>query len=261
MYPLLFGFLHTFWVFFAIGVFATIFALIRLSVKNGLKVHFITENFWKLVLWGLVGARILSIIENYKAHFLGFNLDSFFQLFYFWDKGLNIWGAVAGFLIAFYLICKKKDQNFFKWLDVLTPSLIIGLVFGHLGAFFEGINYGIPTSLPWGVNFESPTIKFTVPIHPTQIYAFLYSIITVTTIILVNQNKRIKELEIPGLIGFGGITLYGFFSFLEEFLRGDDTIMLFGIRTPQIITLLITILSSIILFRCYNVTNPKKSNK
>jgi len=264
MNPIIFGTkyftLHTFWVFFAVGLITSIFTIIKLSVKNGLKLHFLSENSWKLILWAILGARIIALAENYKAYFYGFNLDGFFRLFAVWDKGLNIWGALIGLILAFFFLCRKHEQNFWKWLEVFIPAIIIGLAAGHLGAFFDGTNYGSPTSLPWGVNFESPSIKYTVPIHPTQIYAFLHSAGISTLLILLNQNERIKKIEKPGFIGILGIILYGFFAFLEEFLRGDDTLMIFGIRTSQIIALAITISAGVILYLRYNKPN-KKSKK
>lgn len=263
MNPILFeiqGFtIYMFWIFFALGVIFAVFTIIKLSEKNGLKLAFFSENSWKIFLWALIGARILSLIENYQTYFAEINLDFFLRLFAIWDKGLNIWGAVIGMLVYFFFLCKSKEQNFFKWLDVLIPSIIIGLAFGHIGAFFEGINYGTPTSLPWGVNFESPKIKYTVPIHPTQIYAFLYSILLSVSLILSPHLKKIKELQPEGFIGLIGIAIYSFFSFLEEFIRGDDTLTILGIRIPQILCFLIALSTGIFLYLRYN--RPKLTSK
>ncbi len=250
--------LHTIWIFFALAIIAITFSIIRLSVVNNLKLSFFSEHSWKLILWAILGARILFIIENFNLYFSDFSKETFLNLFAIWDKGLNVWGAIFAALIAFYFLCKKHEQDFFKWLDILVPSIIIGLAFGHIGSFFEGTNYGSPTGLPWGVNFESPAIKYTVPIHPTQIYAFIYSALVFSGLIFLSKTKFFKEKETGGLIGLLGITVYGFFSFLEEFLRGDDTLTLFDIRISQVLTLLVTITSGIFLYLRYNSTTKKR---
>ncbi|NIA02053.1 MAG: hypothetical protein GWP15_01590, partial [Nitrospirae bacterium] len=111
---------------------------------------------------------------------------------------------------------------------------------------------GKPTPLPWGVNFESAQIKYTIPIHPTQIYAFLYTLAIAITLILISKKKA-------GFIGLIGIASFSFVNFLEHFLRGDDTLLLFGIRVPQIIMLLLSITSGIFLYIHYN--KPTNTNK
>lgn len=249
--------INTLWVFSAAALVLATYTLIKLSEKNGLKIQFLSENSWKLILWTLVGARIFAIIQNYETYFYELNKSTLFNLFYIWDKGLSLSGAIAGFLIYLYLSCKKNNQDFLKWLDVIVPSTIIGLAIVHIGAFFEGINYGRETSLPWGVNFESPSIKYTVPIHPTQIYAFIYSLIISSILILISRTEKIISLEKSGFIGLLGIVAYSFFNFLEEFVRGDDTFLIFGIRVPQIIAFIITIATGIYLYLRYK-ENAKK---
>lgn len=253
MHPILFDtklfILHTLWVFFAIAIITASYTLIKMAIKNNLKIQFLADNAWKLILTGLIGGRILFVLSNYQSYFYEFNTDTFIRLLSFWDKGISIWGIILASLINFYLLCKKSDQNFLKWLDIIIPTIIIGLAIGHLGTFFDGINYGKETSLPWGVNFESPAIKYAVPIHPTQIYAFLYSGLIFIILFLLNETEKIRNLEPPGFIGILGITAYSFFRFLEEFVRGDDTIEIFNMRVNQILALIIFIIAATILYR------------
>lgn len=235
--------IYSLWIFFAIGLMATTYCLIHLSIKHRLKIQFLSENSWSIILMSIIGARIVSIITNFNIYFYDLSIDSFFNLFAIWDKGLSIWGAIISGLAYLYYICKKEDQDFFKWLDVIIPSIILGLAIGHLGAFFDGANYGRETSLPWGVNFENPAIKYAVPIHPTQIYAFLYSI----TIFIVSLNAKHPEKE--GIIGLGAITSYSLFGFLEEFVRGDDVWLLLNIRISQIIAFIALVISATLLYK------------
>ncbi|MDA1060258.1 MAG: prolipoprotein diacylglyceryl transferase [bacterium] len=243
--------LHTIWVFFAIAVITGTYALIKLSVKNNLKLQFLSNNSFRLILISIIGARLLAIFANYDIYFYEFSGKTFLSLFAIWDKGLSLWGGIIAFFIFLYFDCKKSEQNFWKWLDVLVPSLILALAIAHIGAFFEGINYGNPSHLPWAVNFESPAIKFAVPIHPSQIYAFLYSGAISTALYLLSQSEKVKTLK-EGFIGTIGISLYALLRFLEGFTRGDDTWLILGARMPQIIASIVFISSGIFLFLRYN---------
>jgi len=250
--------INTLWLFITIGIVAGTYALIILAERNNLKLQFLSENSPKLILWSIIGARIFAIIGNYQAYFYEFSLRTIFNLFYIFDKGLDFSGAALAFLIYFYILCKKNDQDFFKWLDVLIPASLIGIAFGNIGTFFDGSNYGRETTLPWGVNFESPSIKYTVPIHPTQIYAFIYTSIIAAGLILLSRTEKISKLEQTGFIGLLGLISYNFMRFLEEFLRGDDAIIILGMRLPQIIAILISISAGIFLYLRYNSATTKK---
>lgn len=262
MKPLLFETISTFWVFFGIAIMTGTYTVIKLSKKNNLKLHFLSEHSLKLIIFTIIGARILNLISNYKSYFYEITFSSLIKIFYIWDKGLSAWGAIAAFIITLYFITKEKEQNFWKWFDILVPAIIIILAITSIGGFFEGINYGKETSLPWGVNFESPSIKYTVPIHPTQIYEFLYSAIIATSLIILNHSIKTREKNIEGIVGMSGVIAYSIFRFLEEFVRGDDTWIIFGIRSAQIATAIVIISSSIFLFLRYNmhelITKKKK---
>lgn len=253
--------LNTIWIFIAIAIIAGVYSIIRLSVRNGLKLQFLSENSWKLLLYTLIGARLVNILLNFTTYFYEFDLKNFLQIFYIWDKGLNLWGGLLTFLLSFYLLCKKTDQDFFKWLDTFTPSAIILLSITHIGEFFEGVSYGKPTSLPWGVNFENFQIKYTVPIHPTQIYAFLYASGIAFLLTILTKSKKITDLPKTGFIGLFGIFVYNFFRFLEEFVRGDDVFEVFSIRSTTILSLLAVIITGIIIYLRYNTAAKKMKFK
>jgi len=259
MYPLIFQTIPTFWLIFAIASSTAIYFIVKLSINFNLKLQFFNDNFFKLFIFSLLGARIFAIIANYQSYFYEFSFTAFFKLFSIWDKGLNIWGALIAFFMILFIACHKQEQNFWKWIDAIIPPIILAIAIGSIGAFFDGMNYGSETTLPWGVNFESPQIRYTVPIHPTQIYAFIYAATIGALLIIISVNSNIKEKKLEGIIGLSGITSYSFFYFLEQFVRGDDTWIILETRIPQIISLLIFISTSIFLHLRYN--NPRNKTK
>ena len=145
--------IHTLWVFVALALVTGTYALIKLSIKQGLKLQFLSEHSTRLILWTILGARIVAIMVNFQTYFYEFSGKTFLNLFAIWDKGLNLWGGIIAFFIGFFFYCKRSEQDFFKWLDAIIPAFITALAIGHIGTFFDGIAYGKPNSLPFAFNF------------------------------------------------------------------------------------------------------------
>ncbi len=251
--------LYSLWLFFGIALVIGTYLLVRLTIKEGLKVQFLSENAFGLFVSTLVAARIFHIASEYASYFYELSLSSLLRMLNIGDQGLSFWGAAIGFTVYLYHICKKNDQNFLSWLDVIVPSTLIGIAITSIGTFFDGSNYGSPTHLPWGVNFENPAIKYAVAIHPTQIYSFLYSTLIATTLILLMNSEKMKEIEKPGFIALLGLISYNFCRFLEEFVRGDDTYTIFSIRLIQIVFFLVFATLSVLFYRLY--LEPRRKNK
>lgn len=254
MHPVLFDssifIIYSLWFFFTLGFAAAGAIFYRLIHTSRLNISFITNNFFKLILGALITSRIFAIISN-PSYFFRSNPEEGFSIFgtiwtliKFWDKELSFWGAIVGFLFFFIQEAKREKQNFAKWSDILTISLLGGISIGNLGAFMDGINYGQPTIFPWGVTFQSSFVKYAVPIHPTQVYAFLYTAAIAFFLYYLYRRYRSKY---DGLITYTGFFLFSIMRFLEGFVRGDDVIMFGPIRFPQLVFLIVAILSGMLM--------------
>lgn len=253
MFPIIFQSqyftIHSLWLFIAIAIIAGTYTFIKLGLKNGLKLQFLTEHAFLLLISAVIGARVFAILFNWNEFFYEYSTTTFLQIFKIWDKGLSLWGAILLSMVVLYKLCQKNDQNFLKWMDSLVPAFFVGLSIASFGLFLDGSWYGNETSLPWGVNFESPAIKYTVPIHPAQIYIMLYSItIAIAAILLKNH----KFFEPNGKIATVSIMAFSFLHFFQEFLRGDDVEMFLGLRATQIIAGAVFIFSLIFYLINYN---------
>jgi phosphatidylglycerol---prolipoprotein diacylglyceryl transferase len=59
--------------------------------------------------------------------------------------------------------------------DLLTLPILLGMMIGRVGCFLAGLRdhtFGIPTTLPWGIDFGDG-----IPRHPTQLYEMLFLIL------------------------------------------------------------------------------------
>ena len=132
-------------------------------------------------------------------------------MFSIWDQGLSIWGGIIGFFIILTFRLIKAKEEIWKWYDALVVPLLIGLAIINIGQFMGGFAYGSPTELPWGISYELDNVKYTVPIHPTQIY----SLIAIILILWSKKNSiqiRIFQKEGNTSLYFGATGSFTFFS-------------------------------------------------
>jgi phosphatidylglycerol---prolipoprotein diacylglyceryl transferase len=200
------------------------------------------------VFCGIAGSKLLFIIEN---------LDEFFfnpVRIAFSTGGFTFLGGLVLSFIASWIYIRKRKFNFLQAADAVAPSLIITYGIGRIGCHLAGDgDYGIPTNLPWGMNYENgmvpPTHLFNgteyavsfphnifpnnTPLHPTPIYEFLASIL----IFLILWKFR-KSGWRDGKIVMLYFILSSLSRFLVEFIRLNPRI-LWGLSEAQIIAAII----------------------
>jgi phosphatidylglycerol---prolipoprotein diacylglyceryl transferase len=89
----------------------------------------------------------------------------------FWLGGKTIVGGLLGGLVGVEL-AKKSSGVDLSTGDDLTLPLIAGMAIGRVGCFLTGLSdntQGLPTSLPWGVDFGDG-----IPRHPASLYEALF---------------------------------------------------------------------------------------
>jgi prolipoprotein diacylglyceryltransferase len=127
--------------------------------------------------------------------------------------GRSIEGAILGGILAI---------EFFKWalgIEGATGArfaapLAVGVAIGRLGCFFAGLEdftYGIPTHLPWGVDFGDGVLR-----HPVQLYesAAMAVFLAAYLVALARRNAFWARDGFYLVVGF-----YGAQRFLWEFLK------------------------------------------
>jgi phosphatidylglycerol:prolipoprotein diacylglycerol transferase len=131
-------------------------------------------------------------------------------------------------------------------LDILALTACVAEGVGRWGCFFSGCCFGTPTDLPWAVTFPEIARRLhaglpSVPIHPTQIYMSINSILILGILLMLYRRKRFH-----GRIISVYVLLYAVTRFFIEFVRGDpDRGHVFGTRwsTSQGLGLVLSVLA------------------
>jgi prolipoprotein diacylglyceryltransferase len=107
-----------------------------------------SDSIQDLALWvflgGLIGARIwhMYLMQKPPATFW----DFLTQLVKIWEGGIILYGSVLGGLVgyffAWWFLFRKQKVSTFKVLDVIAPSIALGLCIGRIGCFLNGCCYG-----------------------------------------------------------------------------------------------------------------------
>jgi len=123
----------------------------------------------------LVAAALGAVVGSKLLHWLENPLLTWSQrhdLLYLMG-GKTIVGGLLGGLLA--VEWSRKRRGLIKASgDLFAIPLALGISVGRLGCFLTGLDdadVGMPTHLPWGVNFGDG-----IPRHPTQLYELCFAL-------------------------------------------------------------------------------------
>jgi phosphatidylglycerol---prolipoprotein diacylglyceryl transferase len=112
-----------------------------------------TEITLLAIVFGIMGGKLFHLIENWRE----FIQDPIGMAFN--PGGLTFYGGLILAMIAIWLYLRVKKIPFLFIADGAAPSLAIAYGIGRIGCHLAGDgDYGLPTSLPWGTNYENGTV-------------------------------------------------------------------------------------------------------
>lgn len=232
-----------------LGVIVAYILITREGKKQGLPKEFISDLIFYTLIIGILGARVYYCVFN-----LDYYLANPSEILKIYNGGLAIHGGVIAGLIFVYFYTKKKNVSFIKILDIVSPAVIIAQSFGRWGNFFNqeahgGIttyqnlkNMHIPEFIINGMHIEGKYY------YPTFFFESIWCLIGFIILMIARKNKNLRK---GFQIGFYFIW-YGIGRFFIEALR-TDSLMFFGLKIAQIVSLIGIIIGIIII-----VTNRNK---
>jgi phosphatidylglycerol:prolipoprotein diacylglycerol transferase len=240
MHPVLFdikGFkIYTYGPIMAIGFLAAFFLIYHIARRRQEDVEFYMDLYVWLILFGLLGAKILYNITEYHE-FLAHPI----QMMNCRNGGLVWYGGVILDTAFVVWYARRHEIPFLQVSDTLVAPLALGLAIGRWGCLMGGCCYGKPCSLPWAIIYPAGANPVAgMRVHPSPIYESIISLIICGIIYLA--IRRQAKTGIATAIWF---TLYPLARFLLEFLRGDEVRGFvyqgasFSISTSQFIGLIV----------------------
>jgi len=138
-------------------------------------------------------------------------------------------------------------------LDAASPAAALGYGIGRIGCLISGDgDYGIPTSLPWGMSFPNGIVPTTDRVHPTPIYEFLAAILIFW--FLWRLGARCIKVHAPyGIVFSAYLVITGIARYLVEIIRINPR-SFYGMTNAQAASV-VSIIAGIILFVSVRVTS------
>ena len=127
------------------------------------------EHVWNMLTWclilGIIGARLYHVLSTPTGDFAGwaYYRQHPLDIIAFWNggfRGLGIYGAVIGGVLAVMLYTRRHGLKLLRWLDILAPGLLLAQAIGRMGNRINQELYGPPTNLPWAFHIN--------PAYPCQ---------------------------------------------------------------------------------------------
>src|SRR6202034_1766853 len=184
---------------------------------------------------GVIGAKLWHVFESPQLLMqdpAGMLLD---RAGFAWFGGL-----VAG-IIALLWQGRGAGLSKLGMLDLAAPAAAVGYGVGRIGCLLSGDgDYGVPTSLPWGMSFPNGLVPTTERVHPTPIYELIVAC-AITWILWRMGADQIRGRSEHGLAGralapgsvFAAyLILTGVARFLVEFIRINPR-SFFGLTNAQ----------------------------
>ncbi|MBB6099642.1 phosphatidylglycerol:prolipoprotein diacylglycerol transferase [Deinobacterium chartae] len=183
----------------------------RLAKARGLNASLFSDMAFWLVVWGIIGARIGFIVTS-PQDFVG---KGFIDYINIRAGGLSIHGGLIAGLLAFAYYVWRYKLNFYRYVDIMTPAIGLGVIGGRLGNIMNGSDTvgrltGWPVGFTWptwatgfpgvcktaGGGYDlvgyAPCIEAAVrgPVHFTQLYGVIIGIILLVASFYWLRSKR-----------------------------------------------------------------------
>jgi prolipoprotein diacylglyceryl transferase len=168
----------------------------RVQARGGAAGLAIDAAIWAVPI-GIVVARIYHVLTHPGDYFApGDDLRNVFAI---WDGGNAIYGAELGGALGLWVACRRAGFRFLSFADALAPALLVAQAIGRLGNWFNHELFGLPTTLPWGLQIEATNPKFPPGLpagtlfHPLFLYEIVWDLLGALVIVLIERRGRMHR--------------------------------------------------------------------
>jgi len=209
-------------VFLDLAVLAGLWVAYRLARRYRLPHDTVLDAaLWGIVA-GMIGARIHFVLANWDYYAVRTG-----EILRFWKGGMAFGGGLLAGLVACWVVARARRVSLWDLLDPLAPALAIGSALAWVGNLLAGSAYGRP-GRGLGYLFLPDIYGYVEYRFATQAAAaIVYALMFACLWYLLHRRPW------PGVPFAAYLALTGATQFALEFTRGDDTLILSGLRLAQ----------------------------
>lgn len=238
----------TYGLMVAMGMVAAFFVIRADLARRGIATNdsgFAEKFIAYPCLAGLIGSKIYNELETPREFFA----DPWHHLLS--QYGFTWYGGLLAGAAAYVWLARRERLPILTMIDAGSPAAAVGYGFGRIGCLLSGDgDYGIPTSLPWGMSFPNGLVPTTERVHPTPIYEFIASFLIAWLLWRLGDRRQGGKMAAgqkwkPGSVFAAFLILTGLARFLVEFIRINPK-SLFGLTNAQLASLCSVLLGLIL---------------
>ncbi len=200
-----------------------------------------------IVVSSLLGARLMHVAVEDWAHFRAHPED----ILRLGQGGRAFYGGLLAAVAASMAYCRWAGIPFLRMADLITPSIVLGLVFARAGCYLTGCCFGLPSTAPWAVVFTD--LRGLAPVgerlHPTQLYELL-----ACALLFGGSWLGALRRSPSGTRFFVFLLSYSVARFALEYWRGDVRGDWGVVSAPQAISLGLASIAAVGLWRLRTAT-------
>ena len=202
---------------------------------------------------GIIGARLWDVFffdwSYYHNHLL--------EIPFVWQGGMAIQGGIVGGLLAGYIYTKIHKIDTWALADIIAPAIILGQALGRIANLLNGDAFGNPTGTSYGIIYPQTTLAYQTygnqPLWPAEIWEGQIDIVIFALLLIFRTTNYAK-----GQVFLLYAMLYSLARFFLEYLRGDYTNLIWGLKSAQWTSLIVLgITFTLFVWSSYN---QKKSS-
>lgn len=237
-----------------LGILAALWLADRRYLRAGGRPGVILDVATWAVPFGLIGARLYSVITDYELYF-GPGRD-WTGIFRIWNGGIGIPGAVAAGAAGAWLACRQAGVSLGPVAGAVTPAIAVGQAIGRWGNWFNQELYGRPSSLPWAVEIDPahriPGYENYATFQPAFLYESLWDLAVAVAVIWAARRFLLTGDRMFALY----VACYAVGRYGVETLRIDYAHHLFGLRVNEWLMIMLCAGAGAYLYVTRHKTGP-----
>jgi prolipoprotein diacylglyceryl transferase len=205
------------------GIVAALFITQRRLSARGAGNGVVLDIIMWAVPLGLVGARFYHVFTHLGDYF--YPDANLWLVFAIWDGGNALYGSLLGGAVGAYIGCRRHNIRFWSFADAVAPALLVAQSLGRIGNYFNHELFGLPTTLPWGLEILPTDTMFPDGLsagtlfHPLFLYEIIWNLTGFVAVLLLERRLALRWGRTLGLY----FIWYGLGRSWLEAIRIDPT--------------------------------------